>query len=73
MVAAAASPRVMSIQSVSGAFRYVKPWLFKPTFANTLPMQAKSGYKTRKKNKPNKWVVTERPRNQGKRRKAKRS
>ncbi|KXL49416.1 hypothetical protein M433DRAFT_62232 [Acidomyces richmondensis BFW] len=28
---------------------------------------AKSGYKTRKKRNPNKWVVQERPRNQGKR------
>lgn len=29
---------------------------------------AKGGYKTRKKRNPNKWVVHERPRNQGKRR-----
>ena len=31
-------------------------------------MQAKSGFKTRKKRNKNKYVVQERPRNQGKRR-----
>lgn len=31
-------------------------------------MQAKSGYKTRRKNNPNKFVVTPRVRNMGKRR-----
>ncbi|KAI9674755.1 MAG: hypothetical protein M1817_001659 [Caeruleum heppii] len=36
-------------------------------------MPAKGGYKTRKRSKPNKFVVIARPRNQGKRRKAKQS
>ncbi|KAI9816420.1 MAG: hypothetical protein M1832_005087 [Thelocarpon impressellum] len=36
-------------------------------------LPAKSGYKTRKKRNPNKWVVQPRVRNQGKRRKAKQS
>lgn len=61
------SLRVTLTLSVPGECRYVSS----PdhlVLGLLIHQQAKGGYKTRKVNKPNKWVVTPRVRNQGKRR-----
>ena len=51
----------------------VSPWGMPVSHCDSSPsiaktVQAKGGYKTRKVRKPNKWVITARERNHGKRR-----
>ena len=71
MVVVEASQRVMYTQLALGAYRYVyylitAPILF--SFVRLTCLQAKGGYKTQRKRNPNKYLVQERERNQGKRR-----
>lgn len=64
------SPKEMFIPSVRGDSWYVNqsPFLTDTHFDTFPLLQAKSGFKTRRTNNPNRWVVTEKPRNHGKRR-----
>lgn len=60
------NPRVTYTQSVLGVHRYV--FFYYYTCHDILtPAQAKGGYKTRRKRNPNKYLVQDRERNQGKR------
>lgn len=67
MVADEERPRVTIILQVLGELRYVSACTPNPLQCLQV-QQAKSGYKTRYKRNPNKFMVTDRPRNQGKRR-----
>jgi hypothetical protein len=69
-VVVAESPRVTGTRRVPGASRYVHPlppFLLQRRILLTT-VQAKGGFKTRRKHNVNRWVVTPRERNMGKRR-----